>query len=244
VQRAGFAEFGSERHFLRRVGDRIKFPKKILNSCGAGGRCTWWCGWPAAIKQSLLRVKMNVTQPSSETGENKEVWFVVVLYDDATTRQRAMDVCDHLAQRFWAEVDLKFQWWRSDFLEDPGMAATAADNSRNADFIVVCILPDGEISPVVRQWFETWIPQREGREGALIDLTAIIGSSPGAHRKKIFLREVAHRAGMDYLTHFPPAINRSLPDSFEIASFRATQVTTILDGILQHSPPPRSDLRP
>jgi hypothetical protein len=48
---------------------------------------------------------------------------------------------------------------------------------------------------------------------------------------------------MDYLTHFPPAINRSLPDSFETASLRATQVTTVLDGILQHSPPPRLDLR-
>jgi hypothetical protein len=155
-----------------------------------------------------------------------------------------MEVCDHLAQRFWAEVELKFQWWRTDFLEDAGMATTAADNSRNADFIIVCILPDGELSPVVRHWFDGWIPQRERREGALIDLTAAVGASPiTAHRKKIFLRDVAHRAGMDYLTHFPPAINRSLPDSFEIASSRATQVTTVLDGILQHSPPPRSDLR-
>ena len=188
---------------------------------------------------------MNATQPSSGAGQNKEAWSVVVLYDDSSTRQRAMEVCDHLAQRFWEEVDLKFQWWRTDFLEDSGMASTAAANSREADFMVVCILPEGEISPVVRQWFEMWIPQREGREGALIDLTATIGLSPlTAHRKKVFLRDVAHRAGMDYLTHFPPAINRSLPDSFETASLRATQVTTVLDGILQHSPPPRMDPRP
>jgi hypothetical protein len=188
---------------------------------------------------------MNTSIPTPESGASKEIWFVVVLYDDSATRQRAMEVCDHLAQRFWSEVDIKFHWWRTDFLEDAGMATTAADNSRNADFILVSILPDGELSPVVRHWFETWTIQREGREGALIDLTATGGlSSLTAQRKKLFLREVAHRAGMDYLTHFPPMVNRSLPDSFESASLRATQITTVLDGILQHSPPPRMDLRP
>jgi hypothetical protein len=187
---------------------------------------------------------MIAIKPGSETGPSKEMWYVAVLYDDSATRQRAMEVCDHLAQRFWSEVELKFHWWRTDFLQDPGMAATAADNSCNADFIVVCILPEGELSPVVRHWFEGWIAQREGREGALIDLTATTGPSAlAAQRKKIFLRDVAHRAGMDYLTHFPPVINRSLPDSFESATLRATQMTTVLDGILQHSPPPRLDLR-
>lgn len=170
---------------------------------------------------------------------------MVVLYDDSATRQRAMEVCDHLAKRFWSEVELKFHWWRTDFLEDAGMAATAADNSRNADFIVVCIAPDGELSPVLRHWFDDWVPQREGREGALIDLTPAHGPSPlTAQRKKMFLRDVAHRAGMDYLSHFPPLINRSLPDSFEMASLRATQMTAVLDGILQHSPPPQFDARP
>lgn len=186
---------------------------------------------------------MNAIKPTPGTGENKEMWFVVVLYDDSATRQRAMEVCDHLARRFWSEVELKFHWWRTDFLEDAGMAATAADNSRNADFIVVCIRPDGDLSPVVRHWFEEWVPQRAGREGALIDLTTTGAPPLAAQRKKAFLREAAHRAGMDYLTHFPPTINRSLPDSFESASLRAMQKTTVLDGILQHSPPPRIELR-
>ena len=188
---------------------------------------------------------MNSSRPTSGTGESKETWFVVVLYDDTATRQRAMEVCDHLAQRFWSEVDLKFHWWRTDFLEDAGMAATAADNSRDADFILVSILPDREIAPEVRSWFEAWINQRGGREGALIDLIAATEPSLlTAQRKRLFLREAAHRAGMDYLAHFPLEYNRSLPDSFESASLRATQITTVLDGILQHAPPPRLDPLP
>lgn len=187
---------------------------------------------------------MNTNTPISGTGDCKETWFAVVLYDDAATRQRAMEVCDHLVQRFWEEVDLKFHWWRSDFLEDAGMAATAADNSRNADFILVSIQPDREISPEVQQWFEAWVEQRGGREGALIDLTGSAESaSLAAHRKKLYLREIAHRAGMDYLAHLPAFINRSLPDSFESASLRATQITAVLDDILHHAPPPRLDER-
>jgi len=207
-----------------------------------------WCSRPASSIELTERAasgNMNATRPTPETGESKETWIIVVLYDDAATRQRAMDVCDHLAQRFWSEVDLKFHWWRTDFLEDAGMAATAADNSCDADFILVSIVPDREISPEVRQWFEAWITRREGREGALVDLTAAIGASPLAtQRKGLFLREAAHRAGMDYLAHFPSALNRSLPDSFESASLRATQITTVLDSILHHSPPPRLDERP
>lgn len=188
---------------------------------------------------------MNATNPTREGDESKETWFVVVLYDDTATRQRAMEVCDLLARRFWSEVELKFHWWRTDFLEDAGMAATAADNSRNADFVVVCVVPDGDLSPEVKRWFEAWTTRREGREGALIDLIAGSGtSSLAAHHKKLFLREVAHRAGMDYLTSFPPVINRSLPDSCESATQRATQMTSVLDGILHHSPPPRIGLRP
>jgi hypothetical protein len=188
---------------------------------------------------------MNATKPNPESDENKETWVVVVLYDDTVTRQRAMEVCDLLARRFWSEVELKFHWWRTDFLEDPGMAATAADNSCNADFVVVCVVPDGDLPPVVTRWFEAWTPRREGREGALIDLITASGTSGlAAHRKKLFLREAAHRAGMDYLTSFPPALNRSLPDSCESAAQRATQMTAVLDGILHHSPPPRIELRP
>jgi len=188
---------------------------------------------------------MNPTPPIPGPSESKETWLVVILYDDPATRQRAMEVCDHLAKRFWSEVDLKFHWWRTDFLEDAGMAATAAENSCNADFVLVSLLPETEMPPLIRRWFEGWVTGREGREGALIDLTASADAgSLAAHRNRLYLRELAHRAGMDYLAHVPAEYNRTLPDSFESASLRATQITTVLDGILQHSPPPRLDPGP
>ena len=182
------------------------------------------------------------TEPS--TREPEELWSVVVLYDDAETRQRAMKVCDHLVQQFWAEVEFKFHWWRTDFLEDEAMAATAAADAGNADFIVVSSSAERELSPFVKNWFEAWIAQRQGREGAFVDLTET-GAVPAAHvqHNKIFLRNVARRAAMDYLTRVPSVINGKLPDSVESVDLRAGQVTSVLDNILHQPPPPRLDLQ-
>jgi hypothetical protein len=184
------------------------------------------------------------TEPKSVTKEPEELWSVLVLYDDAETRQRAMKVCDHLVHQFWSEVEFTFHWWRTDFLEDDTMAATAAADAANADFIVANSSPERELSPFVRNWFDAWISQREGREGAFVDLTeAGAASAIRAQHKKNFLRNVAHRAGMDYLTKVPTAINSALPDSVESVDLRAGQITSVLDDILHQPPPPRLDPR-
>ena len=187
---------------------------------------------------------MNTTiEPKTRTREPEELWSVVVLYEDAATRQRAMKVCDHLVQQFWAEVEFKFHWWRTDFLEDDTMAATAAADAGNADFIVVSSSAERELSPFVKNWFEAWIAQRQGREGALVDLTKTGAvSAAQTQHNKIFLRNVARRAAMDYLTKVPSVINGKLPDSVESVDLRAGQVTSVLDNILHQPPPPHLDL--
>ena len=189
--------------------------------------------------QLRMRGVMNATQPRLDTAEPKSLWSVVVVYDDASTRLRAMTVCDHLVRQFLAEVEFTFHWWRTDFLDDPGMAAAAAANAVNAEFIVVCCAPDGELTTGVQHWFEAWTARRAGREGALLDLTeSDTASSRRGDRTKAYLREAAHRAAMDYLASLPPAMAGTLPDTFESAALRAGKVTSVLDDILRQSPPP------
>ena len=184
------------------------------------------------------------TEPTAVTKPPEESWSVVVVYDDAETRQRAMKVCDHLVQQFWAEVEFKFHWWRTDFLEDDSMAAAAAADARNADFIVVSSSTERELSPFVKNWFEGWIAQRQGREGAFVDLTETGAvSADHVQHHKAFLRNVARRAAMDYLTKVPSVIKGKLPDSLESVDLRAGQVTSVLDNILHQPPPPHLDLQ-
>src|SRR5690349_15050650 len=157
------------------------------------------------------------TEPTAATTrEPEEVWSVVVVYDDGDTRQRAMAVCDHLVKQFWSEVEFKFHWWRTDFLEDDSMAAAAATDAADADFIVVSNSAERELSPFVRNWFNSWIPRRQGKEGAFVDLTETGGlSAAHTQQNSIFLRSIAHRAAMDYLTKVPTATSGRLPDSVE-----------------------------
>lgn len=128
----------------------------------------------------------------------QEVWSVVVVYEDLSTRERAMAVCDQLVKQFWPEIEFKFLWWRSDFLEDDGMAATAGENATQADFIIFCGGPERPLSLRMRQWFQ-WSLHRNGRDMGLLDLTDT--SLGGETRDKTnFLREIARRGRVDYLT--------------------------------------------
>jgi hypothetical protein len=182
---------------------------------------------------------MNVMESSVKRLESKETWSVVVVYDDTATRERAMVVCDHLVQQFWSEVEFKFHWWRTDFLEDAGMTTTAISDAADADFIIVCASAEGELSPMVNTWFESWIARRNGREGALIDLTEVgVTTVERALDRQACLRRIAHRAKMDYLTKVTPAMTGTLPDSFESAAIRAGEISSVLDEILHYSPPP------
>ena len=73
---------------------------------------------------------------------------------------------------------------------------------------------------------------RGEREGAVFGLLDNVGAGePGG--LYCFLRQSAHRAGMDYLTQIPDSIQHLMPDSPDYYSERAERVTSVLDDILQ-----------
>ena len=87
---------------------------------------------------------------------------------------------------------------------------------------------------------QSWAAQRGDREGFIVTLNeprvAGISKLP---EKFVFLRNLAHRAGMDYLTHMPQEMTRSLPDSLDSYTTRAHQMTGTLEQILKRPTPPR-----
>ena len=66
----------------------------------------------------------------SKSPEEEEVFSALVAYEDATTRDRAMGVCDRIVQKFWKDVGFDFSWWRFDFLRDSEIIQAAAQNRR------------------------------------------------------------------------------------------------------------------
>jgi len=147
---------------------------------------------------------MKATSDHSETAEFQEVCTIVILYDGIATRTRAMATCDYLVRQFWSDVELKFHWWRTDFLQDPTLAVVAAENAAAADFLVIANEATGEISPALESWFESWLARRRDRQGALVDLALTTAAPTGAREQ--FLREICQRGNFDYLAAFPAGV--------------------------------------
>jgi hypothetical protein len=184
---------------------------------------------------------MNVTSELEEQFGTKDTCCVVVVYEDADTRQRALEACDFLMHQLWSEVEFDFHWWRTDFLEHETMAHAAAEQAVNADFVIFCSRAGSELSPSLKAWFESWIEDRHGRDGALLNLSTTDMMETGtAQSMEHFLRGVAQRAMLDYFATTPQTVTGTLPSSFEDADRRARQISSVLDEILSQPPRPPS----
>lgn len=146
---------------------------------------------------------MNTLKEEQFTPESNDACTIVVLYDCDATRARALSACDFLVNQFWKDVELEFHWWRTDFLSDETLATVASANAVAADFLIVCLESQEEISPALESWFESWVTERRDCEGALVDLTDNSGAAKEFTMIQTFLREVSQRGNFDYLTAIP-----------------------------------------
>ena len=175
----------------------------------------------------------------------KGAWSVVVIYETQETREAAVSFCDQLVQRFWHDFEFDVSWWETGKLQETASADQARRHATAADLVVFALPPDGEVAPEVQSWIDTWVAERGDREGAVVGLVEVKAhGSLEAAKGEQFLRSVAHRAGMDYLTQVPQSISWQIPESLESCTERARQVTHVLDDILhQPAPPPPIGLR-
>jgi hypothetical protein len=171
--------------------------------------------------------------------ETKAAWSVVVVYEDAAARERAVTFCDQLVSRFWAKCEFDVSWWPFALLNQAPAHEEAAERAAQADLIVFSATPEGDFPLPVKAWVETWLSQRGDREGKLVGLMEqVVGASDREGQKHHYLRKAAHDGAMDYLTKVPQGIALLIPDSLDSYTERAYQVTSLLDDILHQQPPP------
>jgi hypothetical protein len=162
---------------------------------------------------------------------------ITVVYQNASSRDKAVDFCDRMINQFWAQCEFEVGWWPFEMLDQPRSAKEAMEKAATADLIVFSCERECEMPRHVGAWIESWVSRRGDREGSLAHLC---DPEQGATEKDVYLRAVAHRAGMDYLTGVPQELAHCIPDSLESYSERASHVTGVLEGILKHHlTPPR-----
>lgn len=127
-------------------------------------------------------------------------FVVAVVYEDDQTRDRAVHLCDQMAEELEAEVQFDFTWWKFHFLRDPILAGQAANAVSTADMVIISTHPGDDLPEHLKSWVESWIPRRKFGAAALV---GFVGPADSAHHgvcpRHNYLRNVAARAGMDYL---------------------------------------------
>lgn len=165
---------------------------------------------------------------------SKPTWSVVVFHEDAPMRDLAVTFCDGLVERFWARCGFEVDWISFQNLADSDLARVAGEKAARADMIVFAAQPGRELPLDLRAWVQSWVHQRQAREGSLVGLC---GSAETACEPHFYLRHLAHHAGLDYLTQLPTHLAQ-IPETLEYCPQRADEKTAVLDSILRHTPPP------
>jgi hypothetical protein len=169
---------------------------------------------------------------------------IIVIYENNECRGDAVSFCDSLVKRFWSTCEFDITWLSFADLADDGLFRAGTAQAASASLIIFSMRPGSEMPAPVRAWAEAWLAQRADREGSIVGLRDP-GHLPGGgvSQNFVYLRSVAHRAGLDYLTELPEEIRQTIPERLESYSERAQQVTSILDQILQQkiAPAPRID---
>ncbi len=124
---------------------------------------------------------------------------VTTVYLDPLTRR--------WAARLWDQVggligggDICHKSWRIGDLAHADVFVDAVEAAAHADVLVVS-LRDAELLPLsLYKWIDGWLPQRAGREGALVALIGV-SAQPDAQcgHASHFLEMVARNAGLDFL---------------------------------------------
>lgn len=158
---------------------------------------------------------------------------IVVVYETPAIREHAVGFCERLAREQESAVHSEMNWWSFRLLSNSIAGEDAAQHAAAADVAIFAMDAAGDLPDEIKWWIEKWLNKRGEREGALVGLLA--RDEPAADVasfREIYLRNIARRAGMDYLSHSAPTTARAIPDSLDSFTDRAGQVTSVLDDIL------------
>jgi hypothetical protein len=169
----------------------------------------------------------------------------VILYEDSRARQLASDFWHRVELDHPVEQEFDVNWLPVTFAHNAIDAAEAAEKAARADLVVFAVNLENDLADEIRSWIDSWLHRRGEREGAIVALTAQPhGPGAMAGAAEVYLRHVAHRAGMDYLSGTPPTVPMAIPDSLDSFCDRAGAKTSLLDEILRTQslppPPPRA----
>lgn len=81
---------------------------------------------------------------------------VALLYEDPATAREGMRLHDRLVVELGHDYLFTLALWKFDVLGNPGVTAPAADETADANLIIVCTHNDDALPDGVKDWLERW----------------------------------------------------------------------------------------
>ena len=179
----------------------------------------------------------------TESGRNQPEALLTVVFESNAARERAAGFCQQLSSCACGTSEPVIRWYSFDDLTIASGSEDVMMASLEARLLAFAVHEEGDLPAAVKKWTEGWLLRRGRREGILVGL--VFEERPSLRKvaclKEIYLRHLAHRAGMDYLSHLPTQFTKVIPDSLDSYNSRAGQMTPLLDEILhthKYPPPP------
>ena len=165
---------------------------------------------------------------------------VVVAYEDAATRHRALHLHDRLARQLSDDFDFQCAWWNFDHIADSSLREQAVDDAAAANMIVLSLHAGHQFPAAAETWMEEWAQRPEHNKCALVTLFAETHEPRAAAPIFTRLKQIARQAHMDFFTNLTDATGAVPGLKLNPIASRANAVTSTLHGILQQQfPMPR-----
>ena len=180
------------------------------------------------------------SRASSQSWDPKFPFDLVIAYEDAETRNRALQLYDRLAQQLLDDYDFQCSWWKLDQMSDNELRQDATDAVLGANMVILSLRSRPELEPEQKAWIEDWTSRRPHQKAALVVMmqgTSL--SEPNTTPVLNYLQTAARRGGMDF---FPHLLEPASPPKANVVPLlpNFSPVTPLLQGILYHkSPVPR-----
>jgi hypothetical protein len=153
---------------------------------------------------TMVRMNKSLLLPRSASAhwEPKIPFDLVIAYEDRPTRDRAMLLCDRIAQQLRDDYDFQCAWWKLDHLREPRLLEQAVDDAMQANMIIVSVHAGDVFLPAALAWMHAWAPNKVGNKSALVALVSRL-SEPHAlpTGRQVHLQRTARQARMDFFVH-------------------------------------------
>jgi hypothetical protein len=175
---------------------------------------------------------MSRKNQKNTVGCQAAAWRVFVGFDSLQAQKRATEMCEFLTRRFRPEFDFDLRMCDFNSIGETECRQQAIQDAATARIVIFATSAKQALTPTVMEWMEGMCAKRHLREGALVGL--VCGNAPAELRDSIEmqLRQLARRAGLDYLTHEPDCRALTIQEEPEWVDARAAKVGSVLEGIL------------